>query len=64
MYRSLPSSFDLPRQQHREDQTSGRGNNPGGLNITQNIYTKETNYAAQQREAAKNIRQIAREVYT
>jgi len=34
----------------------------GGFNFVQNIYTQETNYAAQQREAAKKFKQIAREV--
>jgi phage-related protein len=33
------------------------------VQVTQNIYAKETSYAEQQREAAKELRQLAREVY-
>ena len=32
------------------------------VNVTQNIYANETSYAKQQREAARQFRQIAREV--
>jgi hypothetical protein len=32
------------------------------VSVVQNIYAGETSYAAQQREAAKKFRQIAREV--
>ena len=34
----------------------------GGFNVTQNIYANETSYAKQQREAAKNLKLVAREV--
>jgi phage-related protein len=34
----------------------------GAFSLTQNIYTEETNYAAQQREASKRFKQIVREV--
>jgi hypothetical protein len=35
----------------------------GGFSVVQNIYTEETNYAEQQREATKQLKQWAREVY-
>ena len=34
----------------------------GDVYVTQNIYANETNYAKQQREAAKQFKMIAREV--
>jgi len=42
--------------------TKGQQNQNGGFSLTQIIQTKETSYAAQQREAAKNYKMIAREV--
>ena len=42
--------------------TLGSGTSPGGFSITQIIRTAETNYAAQQREATKQFRMVAREV--
>jgi hypothetical protein len=42
----------------REDRGS-TGKSPS-IQVTQNIYAKETSYVAQQREAARNFRQIAR----
>lgn len=38
---------------------SGTG---GGFSLVQNIYTRETNYAAQQREARRNFTMVAREL--
>jgi len=42
----------------REDRDSA--NRALSVQVTQNIYAKETSYVAQQREAARNFRQIAR----
>ena len=42
----------------REDRDSA--NRASYVQVTQNIYAKETSYVAQQREAARNFRQIAR----
>ena len=41
------------------DEHSNSGK-PTSVNVTQNIYAKQTSYVAQQREAARNFRQIAR----
>ena len=42
----------------RENGAANRAAHP--VQVTQNIYAKETSYVAQQREAARNFRQIAR----
>jgi len=39
----------------------GRGVPGGGINVTQNIYTPQYDYAAQQMAAAREFRQIARQ---
>ena len=54
MQKAIPTSFDVaaPTLYSRSAAT--------GFSLTQNIYTKETSYAAQQREAAKQFRSIAR----
>lgn len=44
-------------------QYGGRSNNQGTtFAITQNVYANDTSYVEQQRQAAKNFRQIAREI--
>ena len=44
-------------------QYRGRSNNQGTtFAITQNVYANDTSYVEQQRQAAKNFRQIAREI--
>ena len=44
-------------------QYGGRGNTQGTtFSITQNVYANDTSYVEQQRQAAKNFRQIAREI--
>jgi len=51
----------VPDYSRTSTRTTDRQSAPN-VNVTQNIYANETSYAKQQREAARQFRQIAREV--
>ena len=65
---SIPREFDVRSKVNIDGETGG-GNLPtnprrpgGSVMVVQNIYAKDTSYKAQQKEAAKQFKNIAREV--
>lgn len=68
---SIPREFDVKSRVNINADTEG-GNVPtgarggggtaGGVTVIQHIYAKDTSYKAQQKEAAKQFKEIAREV--
>lgn len=68
MERSIPTEFDINGEVRYNRQTTGERETNNGITadkdvvVNQYIYANETNYAKQQREAAKNFRLIARTV--
>ena len=68
---SIPREFDVRSKVNVDAETEvdgfatvSRSHGSGGGNVTvvQNIYAKDTSYKAQQKEAAKQFKEIAREV--
>ena len=70
---SIPREFDInPRVNMRgsynsdwddiNDELGGSGNTAAGVTVNQYIYANETDYAAQQKQAATNFKLIARTV--
>lgn len=57
---SAPSTDD--RLLAEIDKLANAKNRQINMNLTQNIYADDTSYAGQQREAKRNLRQIAREL--
>ena len=57
---SVPSTDD--RLLAEIDKLANAKNRQINMNLTQNIYADDTSYAGQQREAKRNLRQIAREL--
>ena len=74
MRRQIPKEFEAPKAARSaplegrfwrgEDDPAGRGGRPwgSGVMVVQNIYGSQTSYAAQQREAARQFKLIAREI--
>jgi hypothetical protein len=66
MQNSIPTEFDLGKTPTDADtpQTGSAGGGLLGSSVTviQYIYAKDTSYAGQQKEAARNFRLIARTV--
>lgn len=68
---SIPREFDVRSKVNIDAETDddyepkkprGSGGAPGDVIVIQNIYAKDTSYKAQQKEAAKQFKNIAREV--
>ena len=66
---SIPKEFDVQSKVNIDAEAGGdnrpagaAGRNSAGVTIVQNIYATDTSYKAQQKEAAKQFREIAREV--
>lgn len=68
---SIPREFDVRSKVDIDTETDddyepkkprGSGGAAGGVTVIQNIYAKDTSYKAQQKEAAKQFKNIAREV--
>lgn len=68
---SIPREFDVRSKVDIDTETDddyepkkprGSGGAAGGIMVVQNIYAKDTSYKAQQKEAAKQFKNIAREV--
>ena len=68
---SIPREFDVQSKVNIDAETDddyepkkprGSGGTEGGVTVIQNIYAKDTSYKAQQKEAAKQFKNIAREV--
>jgi len=64
MQSAIPSTFDAANSvTGHAGRGGGAGGVPGGgINVTQNIYTPQYDYAAQQLAAAREFRQIARQL--
>lgn len=68
--REIQNTEDIIRRETRGvvpelgnvDRNGGRASKTTSIEVVQNIYANETSYAEQQRQAAKEFRQIAREV--
>ena len=68
---SIPREFDVRSKVNMDAEIEGGGlqtvprgygGSGGGVTVVQHIYAKETSYKAQQKEAAKQFKDIAREV--
>ena len=66
---SIPQEFDVQSKVNIDADADGSGlptkttgGAPGGITVIQHIYAKDTSYKAQQKEAAKQFREIARGV--
>jgi hypothetical protein len=70
---SIPREFDVNPKvnmhgnyaddwEDLDNEPNGGGSGAGGLVVNQYIYANETDYAAQQKQAAKNFKLIARTV--
>ena len=68
---SIPREFDVRSKVNIDTETDddyepkkpkGSGGAAGSVTVIQNIYAKDTSYKAQQKEAAKQFKNIAREV--
>ena len=66
---SIPKEFDVQSKVNIDAEADGynrptgaAGRSGAGVTIVQNIYATDTSYKAQQKEAAKQFREIAREV--
>ena len=53
----------VPEPQRPSGRISRNNSTARGVQVVQNIYANETSYAEQQRQAARQFRQIAREFF-
>ena len=59
---SVPSEFDVKPRVNMHPEADKPKGGAGGVVVNQYIYANETDYAAQQKQAAKNFKLIARTV--